>query len=102
MIRLLQVAVGVRIADHARRCGRNPRVCRDRDQKAGTAAMTDYDAIVIGRRRLRNERGSMSPSLTTPIEPQFRTIDGLMIRYADSGWSREPTLLSRPSAEGTV
>jgi len=24
------------------------RVCRDRDQEAGTAAMTDYDVIVIG------------------------------------------------------
>jgi hypothetical protein len=35
----------------------------------------------------------MSPSLTTPIQPQFRTIDGLKIRYADSGWSRQPTLL---------
>ena len=32
----------------------------------------------------------MSISLTTSIEPQFRTIDGLRIRYADSGGSQEP------------
>jgi pimeloyl-ACP methyl ester carboxylesterase len=30
---------------------------------------------------------------TTSIEPAFRTIDGLRIRYADSGGSREPTVL---------
>ena len=30
---------------------------------------------------------------TTSIEPQFRTIDGLSIRYADSGGSGEPTVL---------
>src|SRR5262245_60026719 len=35
----------------------------------------------------------MSTSLTTSIEPQFRTIDGLRIRYADSGGSGEQTLL---------
>ena len=29
----------------------------------------------------------------TSIKPQFRTIDGLRIRYADSGGSHEPTLL---------
>ena len=27
----------------------------------------------------------------TSIEPQFRTIDGLRIRYADSGGSHGPT-----------
>jgi pimeloyl-ACP methyl ester carboxylesterase len=30
---------------------------------------------------------------TTSIEPQFRTIDGLNIRYADSGGSDRPTVL---------
>jgi pimeloyl-ACP methyl ester carboxylesterase len=35
----------------------------------------------------------MSTSLTASIEPQFRTIDGLRIRYADSGGTRGPTLL---------
>ena len=32
-------------------------------------------------------------SLRTSIKPQFRTIDGLGIRYAESGGSQEPTLL---------
>ena len=35
----------------------------------------------------------MNTSQTTSIEPQFRTIDGLRIRYADSGGSKEPVLL---------
>ena len=35
----------------------------------------------------------MSTSLTRSIEPRFRTIDGLKLRYADSGDSREQTLL---------
>src|SRR5262249_18965473 len=35
----------------------------------------------------------MSTLLNTSIPPQFRTIDGLRIRYADSGGSREPTVL---------
>jgi pimeloyl-ACP methyl ester carboxylesterase len=35
----------------------------------------------------------MSTSLNISIKPQFRTIDGLRIRYADSGGSQEPTLL---------
>src|SRR5262245_31773456 len=35
----------------------------------------------------------MSTSLSTSIEPQFRTVDGLRIRYADSGSARETTLL---------
>jgi pimeloyl-ACP methyl ester carboxylesterase len=35
----------------------------------------------------------MSTSLKTSIKPQFRTIDGLRIRYADSGGSQEPALL---------
>ena len=35
----------------------------------------------------------MTTSLTTSIKPQFRTIDGVKIRYADSGGSQEPTLL---------
>ena len=35
----------------------------------------------------------MSTLLNTSITPQFRTIDGLRIRYADSGGSREPTVL---------
>jgi pimeloyl-ACP methyl ester carboxylesterase len=35
----------------------------------------------------------MSTSLTTTITPQFRTLDGLRIRYADSGGRRERVLL---------
>jgi pimeloyl-ACP methyl ester carboxylesterase len=35
----------------------------------------------------------MSTSLTTSIRPQFRTLDGLRVRYADSGGSHEPVIL---------
>jgi pimeloyl-ACP methyl ester carboxylesterase len=35
----------------------------------------------------------MTTPLTTSIEPRFRTIDGLRIRYADSGDLDSPTLL---------
>src|SRR3954468_1953526 len=35
----------------------------------------------------------MTTSLTASIEPQFRMIDGLKIRYADSGGSQEPVIL---------
>ena len=35
----------------------------------------------------------MSTSLNTSIKPQFRTIDGLRIRYADCGGSQEPAVL---------
>src|SRR4051794_4931130 len=35
----------------------------------------------------------MTTSLTTSITPQFRTLDGLRIRYADSGGSQEPVVL---------
>jgi pimeloyl-ACP methyl ester carboxylesterase len=35
----------------------------------------------------------MNISLTTSIKPQFRTIDGLRIRYADSGGSQERVVL---------
>src|SRR4051794_1091770 len=35
----------------------------------------------------------MNTSLTASIEPQFRTIDGLKIRYADSRGSQEPVVL---------
>ena len=35
----------------------------------------------------------MNTSLTASINPQFRMIDGLKIRYADSGGSQEPTFL---------
>jgi pimeloyl-ACP methyl ester carboxylesterase len=35
----------------------------------------------------------MTTSPTASIEPQFRTIDGLKIRYADSGGSKEPVVL---------
>jgi pimeloyl-ACP methyl ester carboxylesterase len=35
----------------------------------------------------------MNVSLTASIEPQFRTIDGVKIRYADSGGSRGPVVL---------
>ena len=35
----------------------------------------------------------MSTSVTAPIEPQFRTIDGLRIRYADSAGSHAQTIL---------
>jgi pimeloyl-ACP methyl ester carboxylesterase len=35
----------------------------------------------------------MSTPMTTSIEPQFRTLDGLNVRYADSGGSHRATLL---------
>jgi pimeloyl-ACP methyl ester carboxylesterase len=35
----------------------------------------------------------MNTSQTTSIKPQFRTIDGLKIRYADSGGSKDPVVL---------
>jgi pimeloyl-ACP methyl ester carboxylesterase len=35
----------------------------------------------------------MSTSLNTSMKAQFRTIDGLRIRYADSGGAQEPTVL---------
>jgi len=35
----------------------------------------------------------MSISLTESIKPKFRTIDGLKIRYAESGGPHEPTIL---------
>ncbi len=35
----------------------------------------------------------MNTSLTASIEPQFRSIDGLRIRYADTGGAHAPTLL---------
>src|SRR5215467_3586226 len=35
----------------------------------------------------------MSTSLTTSIEPRFRTIDGLNVRCADSGGRHDATLL---------
>ena len=38
-------------------------------------------------------RVSMSTSPATAITPRLRTIDGLRIRYADSGGSRAPTVL---------
>jgi len=35
----------------------------------------------------------MNTSLTVSIKPQYRVIDGLKIRYADSGGSQQPVLL---------
>ena len=35
----------------------------------------------------------MNVSLTASIEPQWRTIDGVRIRYAESGGAREPVVL---------
>jgi pimeloyl-ACP methyl ester carboxylesterase len=35
----------------------------------------------------------MSTSQSTSIRPQFQTIDGLRVRYADSGGSQERTIL---------
>jgi pimeloyl-ACP methyl ester carboxylesterase len=35
----------------------------------------------------------MNVSLTTSIEPHFRTIDGLRIRYAESSGSQDPVVL---------
>src|SRR5262249_48081170 len=35
----------------------------------------------------------MTTSLTASIEPRYQTIDGLKIRYADSGGAGKPTLL---------
>jgi pimeloyl-ACP methyl ester carboxylesterase len=39
------------------------------------------------------ERIAVSTSSSSSIEPQFRTLDGLRIRYADSGASKERTVL---------
>jgi len=42
----------------------------------------------------------MSTSLTASIEPRFRTIDGVRVRYADSGGAQEPVaLLTSPWPE---
>jgi pimeloyl-ACP methyl ester carboxylesterase len=35
----------------------------------------------------------VSPSPAAPIQPQFQLIDGLKIRYADTGGSHDSTLL---------
>ena len=35
----------------------------------------------------------MNTALTASIKPQFRVIDGVKIRYADSGGSQEPTVV---------
>src|SRR5215468_7781376 len=35
----------------------------------------------------------MNTSLNTSIKPQFRTVDGVRIRYADSGSSQKPTVV---------
>ncbi len=35
----------------------------------------------------------MNTSLAVPIKPQFRVVDGVKIRYADSGGARRPVLL---------
>ncbi|MGX7678709.1 alpha/beta fold hydrolase [Jatrophihabitans sp. DSM 45814] len=35
----------------------------------------------------------MSTSLTTPIKPQFRMVDGVRIRYAEGGGPHEPVIL---------
>ena len=35
----------------------------------------------------------MNTSLTASIKPQFRMIDGIKIRYADSGGPPKPTIL---------
>ena len=42
---------------------------------------------------------SMSTSLTTSIKPQFLTIDGLRIRYAESGGLQEPGCCSQILAD---
>jgi pimeloyl-ACP methyl ester carboxylesterase len=45
----------------------------------------------------------MSNSLTASIEPRFRTIDGLKIRYAESGGSQGPVvLLTSPWPESVL
>src|SRR5262245_14936906 len=44
-------------------------------------------------RRPTPEGVSMIISLNISIKPQFRTIDGLKIRYADSGSAQEPVVL---------
>ena len=42
----------------------------------------------------------MRTSLITPLDPQFRTLGGLRIRYADSAATRGATpLLTSPSPE---
>ena len=35
----------------------------------------------------------MNTSLTTSIKPQFRNIDGVKVRYADTGGSQDPTVV---------
>ena len=35
----------------------------------------------------------MTTAKTTSMEPQFRTIDGVKIRYADSGGANQPVVL---------
>jgi pimeloyl-ACP methyl ester carboxylesterase len=35
----------------------------------------------------------MNASLTTSIKPQFRNIDGVKVRYADTGGSQDPTVV---------
>jgi pimeloyl-ACP methyl ester carboxylesterase len=47
----------------------------------------------MNARRLDTKGTNMSTSLSPSIKPQFRTIDGLRIRYADSGGSNGPTIL---------
>jgi pimeloyl-ACP methyl ester carboxylesterase len=41
----------------------------------------------------------MNTSLTASIKPQFRMIDGIQIRYADSGGPHEPVMLTSPWPE---
>jgi pimeloyl-ACP methyl ester carboxylesterase len=40
-----------------------------------------------------HSRSLANRAFSTTVEPQFRTLDGLRIRYADSGGSQEPTVL---------
>ena len=41
----------------------------------------------------------MTPSLLSAVQPQFRTIDGLAIRFAESETSGDPALLLSPWPE---
>src|SRR6476620_11146327 len=69
---------------------------RPRAQPSGRSSERDHDHHrhpPISELRASSKGRVMTTSPTTSIEPQFRTIDGLRIRYADSGGSKEPVVL---------
>jgi len=60
-----------------------------------TGAITDpeWDSGQVSLQQREGRGVSMSTSPAITISPQFRTLDGVRVRYADSGAAREPTLL---------